>query len=58
MLSLEKLVVIIVLIWVALYTGSFGVWTWRKKNKAGAVMVFLITAAVLILPAYTLFFRQ
>jgi uncharacterized membrane protein (DUF4010 family) len=56
--SFGRLLVIIILLWAALYTGSFGIWTWKKKNKLGAVMVFIVAISVLALPTYTIFFRH
>lgn len=58
MIAIQNLAVVVILIWVCIYTASFGRWTWKKKNKLGAVMVFLIALAVLVLPFYTLFFRH
>jgi hypothetical protein len=58
MISFDRLVLVIILIWISLYTVSFGWWTWKKKNRLGAVMIFLVSFAALALPVYTLFFRE
>ena len=44
------------LIWVFLQTIGYGVWTWQKQNKVGAVMVFLLAIAALVFPVYQHFF--
>lgn len=49
---------LITLIIIFVYTTSYGVWTWKSKNKPGAVMIFLLAFASLILPIYKLFFRE
>lgn len=43
---------------IAIRTMSYGVWTWKQKNPLGAVVVFLIAAAALVLPAYMLLLRK
>jgi hypothetical protein len=54
--SLDKLVISVILLWTFLYTVSFGVWTWKAKNKLGAAMVFMVAISVIALPVYTIFF--
>jgi hypothetical protein len=54
--SFDKLAIAVILLWVFLYTVSFGVWTWKAKNKLGAVMVFWVAIAVIALPVYSIFF--
>lgn len=56
-LTLDKLVVLIILLWTFIYTASYARWTWNKKNRLGAFMLMLLASAVLILPIYTLLFR-
>lgn len=58
MVSIERIVTIIVLLWVFVYTASYGNWTWKRKNKLGAVMVYVVAIAALVLPVYTIFFRD
>lgn len=50
--------VTLVLAWVFIYTISYGVWTWKKNNKSGAVAVFFIAAVSLMLPIYQLFIKK
>jgi hypothetical protein len=42
---------------VALYTLSFGLWLWRRKNVRGAVGVFLLAACCLAVPLFLLMVR-
>jgi len=58
MISFDRIIMFVILLWISLYTMSFGRWTWKKKNKLGAVMVFAVALAVLVLPVYTIFFRE
>ncbi len=52
-----NIVLIIVVIWVSIYTFSYGVWTWKGKNKFGAFVVMLIALMTTVLPAMYLFMR-
>ncbi|MGV2940056.1 hypothetical protein AB5I83_10735 [Mesobacillus sp. LC4] len=38
---------------VSLYSLAFAVTIWKQKNRAGAVVVGLLSMAVLILPYFT-----
>ncbi len=52
-----KIVVTIFVLWVSIYTFSFGVWTWNKKNKFGGLVVMFIALITTILPALYLFLK-
>ncbi|SNS96854.1 hypothetical protein SAMN05446037_103043 [Anaerovirgula multivorans] len=56
MINFYSFVSIIILLWVFLHTLSYGIWTWKKNNRLGAVMVFILAATVLVLPVYSKFF--
>ena len=58
MITPERIFTIAILIWISVYTASYGRWTWKRKNKLGAMMIFLIALAVLVLPIYTIFFKE
>jgi len=47
----------IILTWVFIYTLSYARWVWKKKNRLGAIMVFLVAIIALVLPVYSIFFR-
>lgn len=47
----------IIIIWVFIYTISFGRWNWKKKNKLGAVMIYLLAVLMIMLPVYTVYFK-
>ena len=55
MITPDLLVVFIILVWAFLYTMSYGIWTWKRKNKLGAVMLFLLSITIVVLPIYTIF---
>lgn len=52
-----KLMILIIPIWAAIYTVSFGNWTWKNKNKIGAVAIFVVAVTVIGLPVYLLLFK-
>ncbi|PKM85900.1 MAG: hypothetical protein CVU87_14000 [Firmicutes bacterium HGW-Firmicutes-12] len=41
---------------VAFYTFTYALWLWRKKNKVGAVGVFILAVISVIYPGFVLFF--
>lgn len=54
----DRLFTFIILLWTFIYTTSYGIWTWKKKNKLGAIALVVIALAALILPVYTIYFRK
>lgn len=58
MITLSRIIVLIIIIGTFIYTISYGRWTWKKKNKLGAIMIFILAIAVILLPVYSLFFRS
>ena len=43
---------------ISVYTVIFGVEIWKKKNRSGAVGVFILAITVAVLPFYALFIRE
>lgn len=58
MISIGRIFIIIGLLWVVVYTISFGTWTWKNKNKLGAIAIFIVALTTLVLPMYSMFFRE
>jgi len=58
MISAGYIVMIVFLLCVAVYTASYGVWTWKRRNRLGALMIFLTALLTVILPVYILIFRE
>lgn len=58
MMSLSRLFLLLGLLCISFYTASYGVWTWKKQNKSGAVMIFVVAIATILLPIYTLWIRE
>jgi len=52
MITIGNILSFIILVWIFLYTTSYGVWVWKKENKLGAVMVFLVAVIALVFPVY------
>ena len=57
MIDFSSVLMYIGLLSVFIYTTSYGVWTWNKKNYLGALMVFVLAVSVVALPVYTLLTR-
>ncbi len=49
----ENVIIFLIIAWVFIYTVSYGVWIWRRKNRLGATAVFLVALSVLLLPLIT-----
>jgi hypothetical protein len=56
-LTFDKIILIIILIWVFIRTMSYGKWTWDKKNKLGAIAIYVVAFAALIIPICIMLFR-
>jgi hypothetical protein len=56
--NLENLFILLIPVLVSVYTVSYGVWTWKNKNRLGAVMIFVLALTVTALPAYKLLFME
>jgi len=48
----------IALVWVFVYTLSYGIWTWRQNNKVGGIAVILLSIISLVLPIAVLLIRM
>ncbi|MCX7843206.1 MAG: hypothetical protein N2489_09055 [Clostridia bacterium] len=57
-MNIGRIFILVFLIWIFIYTASYGVWTWKRENKLGAIMLMLLAAASLALPVYALLFRE
>jgi hypothetical protein len=55
MITLLNVIIFIILVWALFYTVSYGVWTWKVKNRIGAIAIFIIALLAIILPLYTIF---
>ncbi len=56
-ITLDRLLIFAILLWTFIYTISYGVWTWKKRNRLGAIMVMLLALTELMLPIYHMFFH-
>lgn len=54
MAALQIIVGTVGVTWVTIYTASFGWVLWRKQNRRGAVGLFLLAAAAVIVPLLVL----
>ena len=51
-----NLLIMLAILWVFIYSMSFGVWTWKNKNRFGGMMVMCFALIAFVLPGYILFF--
>jgi len=51
-------IIFVILLWSFIYTVSYALWTWKDKNRLGAVMIILLAVSIIVLPVYTIFFRN
>ena len=58
MITYDKIILIIVLLWISIYTMSYGVWTYKRKNKLGGIMIFFIALVTILLPTLTIYFTK
>jgi len=56
-MSLGVVVAGAIILWSAIRTVSYGIWTCKNKNKLGSIMIFILVIAMVILPIYTMFLR-
>ncbi|NLP14233.1 MAG: hypothetical protein GX383_07165 [Clostridium sp.] len=50
--------IFVFLVWISIRTFSYGKWTWDKKNRLGAVMVFVIALLILVFPMLSLYWAD
>ena len=50
--------IFVFLAWISIRTFSYGKWTWDKKNRLGAVMVFVIALLILVFPMLSLYWAD
>lgn len=50
-----NIAIMLFVVWICIYSFSFGVWTWQNKNKFGAFMVMFFSLIAVLLPCYILF---
>jgi len=52
------LVIVLILLWVGIYTVSYGIWTFRNNNKKGGIALFILAAVCIAFPLYLLWLRR
>ncbi len=52
-----NIILMLIVLWISIYTFSFGVWTWKKKNRFGAAVVMFIALVTTMLPFMYLFLK-
>lgn len=50
-----NIVILILLIWICIYTFSYGVYTWKNKNWFGGLVVIILSLTALLLPVTMMF---
>lgn len=49
--------ILLVLLWSAVYTASYGIWTMRE-NKKGGIALFILALVSVAVPLYLLWIRK
>lgn len=49
-----RIVIILAMISIFLYTASFSITIWKEKNKVGSIAVFTLALIVAIAPFFTI----
>lgn len=57
-MSLGKLLIFILLIWICIRTGSYAGWTWKQKNRIGSIMLYILAVSIIVIPIYAMYFRS
>ncbi|MHB8156961.1 MAG: hypothetical protein ACYDEQ_06155 [Desulfocucumaceae bacterium] len=52
-----KYVLLLIPVLVTYYTFTYGLWAWKKGNRAGGTGVFFLAALTLALSVYSIFIR-
>lgn len=47
----------LILIWIFMYTYSYGKWTWNKKNRLGGAAIIILDFLMVLVPIYITFFK-
>ncbi|AEY65778.1 hypothetical protein [Clostridium sp. BNL1100] len=50
-----NIIIVIFLVWICIYSFSFGVYTWKNRNWFGGLVVILLSLTSLLLPAAMMF---
>ncbi len=50
-----NIIIVIFLIWICIYSFSFGVYTWKNSNWFGGLVVILLALTSLFIPAAMMF---
>ncbi|EPR08303.1 hypothetical protein [Ruminiclostridium papyrosolvens] len=50
-----NIIIVIFLVWICIYSFSFGVYTWKNSNWFGGLIVILLSLTSLLLPAAMMF---
>ena len=52
----DKIAIVIIII-VAVYTSSYGIWVW-KYNKLASSVIWLLAVAVIAMPIYMMYWKR
>lgn len=56
MVTLDRVIGAIGLLCLFVYLASYGAWTWKDKNKLGAIAVFMLSLFMILIPVYLVLF--
>ncbi|RCX19429.1 hypothetical protein DFR58_103175 [Anaerobacterium chartisolvens] len=50
------IIAILIVVWTGIYTFSYGIWTCKRKNILGGIMLMLLALVVIVLPVCSIVF--
>ena len=55
---MSDILLFLIAIIVSIRTFSYGIWTFSNKNPVGGIFIFLLSASIIALSSYLLFFNR
>ena len=52
MITVSKVIVLIIISWISIYSVSYSIWTWKNNNKLGGTAILVLVAILLGLSMY------
>lgn len=52
------MLILLVLLWAGIYTTSYGIWTFRDRNRKGGIALIILALACIAFPLYLLWLRR
>lgn len=57
MITVSKVIVLLIISWISIYSVSYSLWTWKNNNKLGGSAILVLVAILLSLSVYIAILR-